>query len=364
LNREKNEIKSFTINVTIKMFFKALLLCLGCLLIFKILVDGIFNDFLANTLYEAMPDLYHLFVTNKTTIFYISFFIFAAISIFYVVYSSGKYIGVITNAMDKLIKNPNKEVELPSDLNVAENTLNKIRLDIINSQNEAKESEAKKNDLIMYMAHDLKTPLTSVIGYLTLLTDEKEISKDLQDKYMNIALDKAKRLEYLTNEFFDITRFNLQKMPIEKANLNLSYLLEQLLDECYPMLQDKGLNCNLDIPKIIEYYGDGEKLARAFDNLLKNAINYSHENTAIDIIIKEKEDNIYITFKNKGDKIPEHKLNKLFEKFYRTDESRTSNTGGAGLGLAITKQIIESHNGIISVKNEDEYIEFNIILKK
>lgn len=216
----------------------------------------------------------------------------------------------------------------------------------------------------MYMAHDLKTPLTSIIGYLTLLTDEKEIPENLQKKYMDIALKKSLRLEELTNQFFDITRYNLQSMPITKQNIDLVFLLEQLVEESYPMLQEKKLACILNKPKAIQFMGDGDKLARAFGNLLKNAINYSYLNTTIKIDIKEYEDKIEIVFKNKGDKIPEYKLEKIFDKFYRADESRTSSTGGAGLGLAITKQIIELHNGKIYAKNDNEFIEFYIELSK
>lgn len=116
---------------------------------------------------------------------------------------------------------------------------------------DAKETLQKKNDLIMYMAHDLKTPLTSIIGYLTLLTDEKEISENLQKKYMDIALKKSLRLEELTNQFFDITRYNLQSMPITKQNIDLVFLLEQLVEESYPMLQEKKLECILNKPKAI-----------------------------------------------------------------------------------------------------------------
>ena len=128
------------------------------------------------------------------------------------------------------------------------------------------------------------------------------------------------------------------------------------------MLEKNNLKCNLTAPEKVMYIGDGDKLARAFDNLLKNAINYSYTNTTIEIELKQEDGKILIKFKNKGDKIPEYKLNKIFEKFYRGDDSRTSSTGGAGLGLAITKEIIELHNGSINVRNDDEYIEFNIQL--
>ena len=181
---------------------------------------------------------------------------------------------------------------------------------------------------------------------------------------MNIALKKALRVEELTNQFFDITRYNLHSMPITKQNIDLSFLLEQLVEESYPMLQEKNLECILNKPKSIPFIGDGDKLARAFGNLLKNAISYSYPDTTIQIDIKEENDIIQIIFKNKGDKIPEYKLEKIFDKFYRIDEARTSSTGGAGLGLAITKQIIELHDGKIYVKNDDEFIEFYIELKK
>src|SRR5699024_3898611 len=149
----------------------------------------------------------------------------------------------------------------------------------------------------MYMAHDLKTPLTSIIGYLTLLSDEKDISKESQEKYIKIALDKALRVEELTNQFFDITRYDLHSMPINKKEINLSYLLEQLVDECYPMLEKNNLKCEFNAPNRVMYIGDGDKLARAFDNLLKNAINYSYKNTTIEIELKQVNDKIKICFK-------------------------------------------------------------------
>ena len=130
------------------------------------------------------------------------------------------------------------------------------------------------------------------------------------------------------------------------------------------MLQEKKLECKLNKPKTIPFMGDGDKLARAFGNLLKNAISYSYPNTTINIDVKEIENKIEIVFKNKGDKIPEYKLEKIFEKFYRGEESRNSSTGGSGLGLAITKEIIELHNGKIFAKNDDEFIEFYIELQK
>lgn len=322
------------------------------------MVDGIYNDELANRMSRVNRGIYLWCVQNKTLLIGITFFIIFAIVSFLVIRNSNHNLIEIITAMDQILKEPEKEVKLSNDLVTLESRLNNIRVDLVANQNRAKEAENKKNDLIMYMAHDLKTPLTSVIGYLTLLTDEQEISKDLQTKYMKIALDKSLRLEELTNQFFEITRYNLQHVPMNKSKIDLSFLLDQLVDECYPMMQSRGLECVVDKPEHVDFVGDGDKLARAFGNLLKNAIHYSYENTQIKIEVQQLEEKIQLVFKNKGDKIPEYKLERLFEKFYRADESRITTTGGTGLGLAITKEMIELHGGKICVKNEEEWIEF------
>lgn len=332
------------------------------ILLFAILIDGIYNDKLANQLSQMDRATYLWCVRNKTLLMGIIFLAIFTIVSFIVIRNSNHHFSEIITAMDQILKEPEKEIKLSNDLVILESRLNNIRVDLVANQNRAKEAENKKNDLIMYMAHDLKTPLTSVIGYLTLLTEEREISEELQAKYTKIALDKSLRLEELINQFFEIARYNLQNMPINKTKIDLSFLIDQLVDECYPMMQPRGLECVIDKPEHIYYMGDGDKLARAFGNLLKNAIHYSYENTQIKIEAKQSEEKIKLIVKNKGDKIPEYKLEKLFEKFYRADESRTSSTGGTGLGLAITKEMIELHGGNIFVKNEDEWIEFCVEL--
>ena len=334
--------------------------------IISIIVYLILALFFENTLSELVArfnyDLYSWIVYNRDIVVYFYIFIVLAVIIYRFISKYVDSINEVYKSLDLILKEDSETIKLPSEVNEFSDKLNDIKYDYIMSKKNAKEAEEKKSDLIMYMAHDLKTPLTSIIGYLTLLTDEKNISKESQEKYIKIALDKSLRVEELTNQFFDITRYDLHSMPINKKEINISYLLEQLVDECYPMLEKNNLKCKLDVPNRVMYVGDGDKLARAFDNLLKNAINYSYKGTTIEIKLEQIDDKIKISFKNKGDKIPQYKLDKIFEKFYRGDDSRTSSTGGAGLGLAITKEIIELHNGKISVKNDDEYIEFDIEL--
>lgn len=349
--------------IAIKSVVKIIMYSLFVVLLFGVLVDGIYNDKLANQLSQMDRATYLWCVRNKTLLMGIAFLVIFAVASFLVIRKSNNHLIQIINAMDEVLKEPEKEIKLSNDLLILESRLNNIRVDLVTNQNKAKEAESKKNDLIMYMAHDLKTPLTSVIGYLTLLTDEKEISKELQEKYIKIALDKSLRLEELTNQFFEITRYNLQNVPLNKSKIDLSFLLDQLVDECYPMMQPRGLECIVDKPEHVYFIGDGDKLARAFGNLLKNAIYYSYENTQIEIQMQQVDKKIKLFFRNQGEKIPAYKLEKLFEKFYRADESRTSSTGGTGLGLAITKEMLELHEGNISVKNEEEWIEFCVELK-
>ncbi len=225
-----------------------------------------------------------------------------------------------------------------------------------------KEESTRKNDLIVYLAHDLKTPLTSIIGYLSLLKEIPEMPIAQQSKYINITLDKALRLEKLINEFFDITRYNLSQISLEKESINLYYMLVQLTDEFYPIFQAHGNTISLQADENLILYGDSEKLARVFNNILKNAVAYSYSNTEIQIFASGNEKEIHIDFQNTGKTIPKHKLESIFDKFFRLDESRSVNTGCAGLGLAISKEIITLHGGTIWAESEHEQTTFHIIL--
>lgn len=225
-----------------------------------------------------------------------------------------------------------------------------------------KEETARKNDLILYLAHDLKTPLASVIGYLNLLRDERHISEDLQERYLSISLEKAERLEDLINEFFDIARFNLTDISLQYSKINLTRLLEQLAYEFKPMLKEKNLTCNLQIPDDLMLRCDANKIQRAFDNLLRNAVIYSYPDTEVNVTVVRQNDDVVIKFINHGDTISKENLERIFEQFYRLDISRSTSSGGAGLGLAISKRIIELHHGTITASSENDLIEFTVTL--
>lgn len=266
-------------------------------------------------------------------------------------------------AASKALASPNIELpQLSGDISEIQGELSLVRERALRDAMHAAEAEQRKNDLIVYLAHDLKTPLTSVIGYLSLIQDEPDISPELRAKYTGIALEKALRLEDLINEFFDITRFSLSTMSLDREVLDLSLLLEQAISEFDPLLKDKNLHWMTKIDADIPVYADGDKLARVIDNLLRNAVNYSYPDSTIAVSAYKNGDMAIVNIKNRGKTISPEKLSHIFEQFFRLDSSRASATGGAGLGLAIAKEIVERHGGSIKAESADESIIFTVEL--
>ena len=268
----------------------------------------------------------------------------------------------LASAAEQLAHPSEEPIQLPDSLEDLSIQLNLAREQALRDARAAREAEQRKNDLIVYLAHDLKTPLTSVIGYLTLLRDEPQISPEIRARYTGIALEKAERLEDLINEFFDITRFNLSHLELERQSVDLTRMLEQVASEFRPIFAESGLTCSLDLPPKLPYSCDPDKLARVFDNLLRNASYYSLPDSTVEIAGRMEAGKIVLTFSNAGKNIPQEKLDRIFDQFFRLDSSRATRTGGAGLGLAIAKEIVELHGGTIRADSTEDRITFTICL--
>jgi two-component system sensor histidine kinase VanS len=302
------------------------------------------------------------FYNNIEVITLIVILVFLVILLKFIISWFTKYFDEVSAGMDKLAEESDDEITLSPELDFMENKLNQIKNNLEKQQKAALDAEQRKNDLVVYLAHDIKTPLTSVIGYLSLLDEAPDMPPEQKAKYVGITLEKAYRLEQLINEFFEITRFNLQTIVLNKEKINLLFMLQQMADEFYPMLTPQGKQMSVNVPDGLTLWGDADKLARVFNNILKNAIAYSYEDSVIDISAQQQDKNIIITFTNQGNPIPREKLETIFEKFFRLDTSRSTNTGGAGLGLAIAKEIVNAHGGNIFVQSNTEKTVFTVVL--
>lgn len=348
-----------------KMIFARLSITIAIFTISMLVLFTLCKLFFSNFIWYQGNLFYELlrFISKNDIVFLAIVWVVGFVLIFlYYLYKSLKYIDVLIYASNELINDKDEWINLPKELDDVEKRMNEIKQRAIKNAKAALENEQKKNDLIVYLAHDIKTPLTSIIGYLSLLTDEEDISKNTQKKYMNITLEKAYRLENLINELFEIARYNSENIILEKEELNINLMIEQIADEFYPILKNQNKKIEFDTSKKITFNGDSNKLARVFNNIIKNAVTYSYEGSTISINLIQENNNVVINIKNKGKKIPESKLNKIFDKFYRLDYARTSETGGSGLGLAIAKDIVDLHGGKIGVLSNDEHTIFSIVL--
>lgn len=371
LFKKNDEFRQFKLKMLFRMVVMVIVsvTIIFMLLIFKTNFHVKFGDWMVwifqkvfELEYESALDLYVSTFRNRWELI----FLIAIALVFFVIFRIylnwfTKYFYEINRGIDTLVNENTEDISLVPELSATEKKINSIRHTLLQQQLNTQLAEQKKNDLVMYLAHDLKTPLASVIGYLNLLRDEKEISDELREKYISISLEKAERLEDLINEFFEIARLNLSDITLQCSKINLTRLIEQLAYEFKPMLSEKNLTCNIEAGNDIMINCDGDKLGRAFDNLLRNAVIYSFENSEIKIAVKAVEYSVSIEFTNHGNTISKENLERIFEQFYRLDAARGTN-GGAGLGLAIAKQIIELHGGTITAKSENDLIEFTVTL--
>lgn len=244
----------------------------------------------------------------------------------------------------------------------ADKELKALKAELDVQRRAAEQEQKRKKDLVAFLAHDLKTPLTSVVGYLTLLRDKPNLYPTERERYTAVALEKAQRLEELLEEFFDISRMELHQEGEIRETVQLTLLLEQITDEFYPLLAPKGLKLEVDIAPGLATVGDADKLARVFDNVLRNAVSYSHEDGVIRLSAGREEGSVHIRVANRGLGIPEKELSSIFERFYRLDAARSTRTGGAGLGLAIAKEIVDNHGGSIAAESTGTDTVFHIVL--
>ena len=335
--------------------------------LFAVLFFYIIIGYIAIMFLQYLFSIFHnpimKYLQMRIDVIFILYLVIGLSCIFYYFWKKPwKYLEEVITATQTVYEQNKHSISLSEPLREVEHQMNEIKMSVLLHEQAAKEAENKKNELVMYLAHDIRTPLTTVIGYLSLLDEAPDMPMDQKAKYIGIALEKAERLETLLNELFEITRYHTNTVQVKRKKIDLYALLAQVIDDFYPVLSSNGNNVSVSAEDNLFILGDPEKLARVFNNLLKNAVAYSYHKTEISVFAEKKDNDIIVVFKNHGATIPAEQLPIIFEKFNRLDNARVSDTGGAGLGLSIAKEIINLHGGKIAAQSSNETIIFTITL--
>lgn len=234
---------------------------------------------------------------------------------------------------------------------------------ITQAMQEERASEKSKDELITNVSHDLRTPLTSIIGYLGLIEDHQYQSEEDIVKYSHIAYDKAKQMKNLVEDLFEYTKVQQHGAPVNLMTVDLGQLLEQVGASFELEANKKGMAINVSCePTPLSITADPEKLGRLFSNLVANALKYGHGASYIHLTAKQLGEKVVITVADDGEKIPAEAVKHLFERFYRVESSRNKATGGTGLGLAIVQSIVELHHGSVTARSDDQETAFVVTL--
>lgn len=317
----------------------------------------------ASGTYEIRDIAVYSFVKSlKLPLAFLLFVVGWLVIIFHALNRSLLYFDELSEAVGKVIGDKDAPIELPPDLSIARNELAVIRSQSLADERAAKAAEQRKNELVAYLAHDIRTPLTSVLGYLDLLRESDDVPRDTLRKYAGIAYDKAERLESLINEFFEITRYNLSAIPIERETVGVRLFCQQVAEAFFPEASARGIRISVDVGAADQFFVDPDKLARALGNVLRNAVAYADANSVIALTARQDARFTTITVANRGREISQAHLESIFEKFYREDGARTTRSGGAGLGLAIAKEIVVAHHGDIEAASQRGVTVFTLRL--
>lgn len=367
---DRDEYAAFHAKLTWRVCGSVALSVLIVVMLYRLLWKRRMGDvivwFLVHVLDMSRQDAFYFYTDhfrlNKDLFFCGAVFLIFAFMLWRVFRGMSRYFGEINRGIESLLADDGEQIRLSPEMLPFERKLNAVKQTLAQRKEETALAERRKDELVMYLAHDIRTPLTSVIGYLNLLEEEPDGPPEQRAKRVRIALDKAYRLEAMMNEFFEITRYNSQQIRLSRKKVDLCYLLVQLTDELTPVLAARGNTVALCMDEDLTVLGDAEKLARVFGNILKNAAAYSDPHTEITVSAASAEGDVVIRFQNRGEDIPPEKLESLFDKFVRLDQARSSGTGGTGLGLAIAKEIVLLHGGTIRAFSGDHTVTFLVRL--
>lgn len=320
----------------------------------------------------TLPDYHAIKRWNRDTIMCIILLAVAFAVVFFIMYflilTRGiiKDMEYISTGISQIVSGDMKEklkVDRDDEIGEIAVQVNKMSDDIKRLMESEREALQTNKDMITCVAHDLRTPLTSVLGYLQLATDTEKYSDEERQHYAHIAMKKANRLQGLIEELFSYTKLMSGEITLHLNEIDIVKLVEQMIEEFYPLFNENNLECTLrrNIDSLILNV-DGELMARAVQNLISNAIKYGKDGKRVFIELEKFEHEVQIRVTNFGLVIPQESIGHIFDKFYRAEESRSSQTGGSGLGLNIAQQIAVLHGGTIDVTSGSDGTCFTIAI--
>lgn len=351
--------------IFLQILYIAISIYLGNLL-YKIIYDTTYNLKYVS-LFSSIIDIFR-FIRN---IFgdYIFLIIYAILVILIYImfsYKSTKNIASLMESVEIMADgNLDKRVDIKSNNEIGKiaTNINKIVEKLKNITIEERKAQQTKTDLITNVSHDLRTPLTSIIGYLNLIEEDKYKDEVELRYYTNIAYEKSKDLNILINDLFELTKLQNKSLPLNKIDMNLVELLGQIISYIgYQVKQaNMEIRTNFSNDRLI-INADPDKLVRVLENLINNSTKYGNDGKYIDVVAKREDNNVVVEIINYGEEIPQVDIPFIFDRFYRIEKSRNRNDGGSGLGLAITKNIVEAHDGNILVSSDTSKTVFKVIL--
>ncbi len=315
--------------------------------------------------YEAIRTYNYIFRNYEPLFFIFSISLTFFVLLMVTLHAYLKYFEFINQGINSLLLEDNRKIALPPELSSIESKLNTVRMTLAIRKHDIEVQNQHKDDLILYLAHDIRTPLTSVIGYIDLLAQTQPLPEADQKKYLSIVREKAYRLGDLVEEFFQITKVGCSLTESDMhVQIDLVLLLQQISDELYPLFKERNVRLEISAPETLPVYGSPILLMRAFSNLMKNAASYAPEKTVASLAAMQNhvEGRVEILIKNQADYMDENEISRLFEKMYRCDPSRSSKSGGSGLGLPIAKEILELHGGTIRAYYMNDELCFMVTL--
>lgn len=335
-------------------FICSILLATVSIIAFQIVVGNIYSHV------TALEEKYSL-------LYLMAFLTFTTIYFAFMTKTMMKRLSEI-NKNVKEISNGNLEIHIPisknDEIGELATNVNRMAKSLRESIENEKKSQEMKNEMISNISHDLRTPVTSLIGYADLLGNQLHSNGEECEQYVSILKRKSYELKNQVDDLLEYCQINYREIELHKSVVNMKAFIEQIMIDFVPLLDDADMSFGINGDKELHVEMDVALMVRLFENVISNSIMYGKDGKQILIQVSKRDMNVEIEIENFGQCIPNEDLPYVFEKFYRGEKSRSSHTGGKGMGLAIARSIAELHKGDITVRSNDKETVFIIVLPK